>query len=193
MIGEMNRERLAFVVHVGDFKIARAECSDALFLQRREWFGLSHHPFFYTPGDNEWIDCGRAGSAPHEPLERLGKLRELFFAGDTTLGPARRWPRSARADRGYPENMRWLVEDVVFATLNVPGPDNNARMPEESKPRTAALLDWMREAFGIARSRKLPGVVLALQADLWTGNSALRGYPRRARATKRSATPGACW
>ena len=30
----------------------------------------------------------------------------------------------------------------------------------------------MRQAFGIARSRNLPAVVIALHADLWTGNAA---------------------
>ena len=53
---------LAFALHVGDFKWAGSECSDELFLQRREWFELSHHPFFFIPGDNEWSDCSRGSS-----------------------------------------------------------------------------------------------------------------------------------
>jgi hypothetical protein len=61
---------------------------------------------------------------------------------------------------------------VIFATLNIPGPDNNqARMPAESARRTAAVLDWMKQAFALAREQKSPGVVLATQADLWTGSS----------------------
>ena len=174
MIGEMNREPLAFSMHVGDFKLARAECSDEVFLQRREWFGLSHHAFVYMPGDNDWYDCGRALGAPRDPLERLAKLRELFFSGETTLGQ-RPLRVERQAGRGYPEHQRWTVEDVVFATLNVPGPDNNRRQPQESKPRTAALLDWMRETFSIARAARLPAVVIALHADLWTGNPAFAG------------------
>jgi hypothetical protein len=171
MIGEMNHQPLAFALHVGDFKDPRTECSDALFVQRREWFALSHHPFFYTPGDNEWIDCGRARWAPHEPLERLGKLRQLFFGQDSSLGQ-RTLPAERQNALGFPENMRWQVEDVLFFTLNIPGPDNNhAAMPDESKRRTAALLEWMRNAFGIARESRLPGIVLATQADLWTGSS----------------------
>jgi len=174
MIGEMNREALAFSMHLGDFKLAQTECSDEVFLQRREWFDLSHHAFIYLPGDNEWYDCRRALGASHDPLERLGKLRELFFSSDLTLGQ-RPLRVERQAERGYPEHQRWTVEDVVFATLNVPGPDNNRRQPQESKPRTAALLDWMRETFSIARSRKLPAVVIALHADLWTGNAAYAG------------------
>jgi hypothetical protein len=171
MIAEMNHEPLAFTLHVGDFKDARSECSDALFLQRREWFALSRHAFFYTPGDNEWVDCRRARWAPRDPLERLTKLRELFFTRDSSLGQ-RPLHADRQSARGYPENMRWFVEDVVFATLNIPGPDNHhSAMPEESGRRTRAVLDWMREAFGVARERRLAAVVLATQADLWTGNA----------------------
>ena len=172
MIAEMNRQPLAFVLHVGDFKDARSECSDALYLQRREWFQLSHHPFFYTPGDNEWTDCGRAYWAPHAPLERLARLRQLFFARDSSLGQ-RTLDAERQDNRGHPEHMRWQIEDIVFATLNIPGPDNNrARMADESRQRTAALIDWMRDTFRIARSRSLPGVVLATQANIWSGSSA---------------------
>ncbi|MGZ5091173.1 MAG: hypothetical protein ACXWCY_16220 [Burkholderiales bacterium] len=173
MMAEMNHQRLAFAVHVGDFKDSLTACSDELFKQRREWFGLSHHPFFYTPGDNEWTDCGRTAWGRREPLERLAKLRELFFSQDASIGQ-----RSMKADRqtarGYPEHMRWMVENVLFATLNVPGPDNHRKdMPEEASRRTPALLQWMREAFRIAGDRKLPALVLAMQGNLWTGN---RGY-----------------
>jgi hypothetical protein len=172
IIGEMNREKLAFAIHVGDFKDSRSECSDQLFRERRETFGLSHHPFFYTPGDNEWVDCRRARWAPRDPLERLAKLRELFFAGDSSLGQ-RPLPAQRQSARGYPENMRWIAEDVVCASFNIPGPDNHrSAMPAESKRRTAAVLDWMREAFRVAREREAPALVLATQADLFSGSSA---------------------
>jgi hypothetical protein len=75
-----------------------------------------------------------------------------------------------QSTRGFPEHLRWTVQDVVFATFNVPGPDNNARAPQESRPRTAALLEWMREAFRAGRERKAPALVLALQGNLWSGN-----------------------
>src|SRR5262249_48130178 len=69
LIAEMNREALAFVIHVGDFKAAITVCSDALYLQRREWFQLSRHPFVFVPGDNEWTDCRRSLGAGYDPLE----------------------------------------------------------------------------------------------------------------------------
>ena len=36
-------------------------------------------PLVYTPGDNEWTDCHRANNGSYNPLERLGKVRQLFF------------------------------------------------------------------------------------------------------------------
>src|SRR5262245_13443688 len=86
MIAEMNHEKLAFVIHVGDFKAALAHCSDGLFLQRKEWFELIHHALVYVPGDNEWTDCNRAWGSGYRPLERLQKLRELFFNAASSLG-----------------------------------------------------------------------------------------------------------
>jgi hypothetical protein len=171
LIAEMNHQRLAFVMHVGDFKSSQMECSDQLFLQRREWFGLSHHPFVYIPGDNEWVDCQRAYWAPRDPLERLGKLRELFFARDTALGQ-RPLALARQLSRGYTEHLRWIYEDIVFATLNIPGPNNNAGAPQESQSRTAAAIEWLREAFGVARKKKLAGVVIGVQANLFTGQRA---------------------
>ena len=70
MVAELNREPLAFVVHVGDFKSGSSECSDHVFQQRREWFDLSHHPWIYTPGDNEWIDCWRGWGRTYESRSR---------------------------------------------------------------------------------------------------------------------------
>jgi hypothetical protein len=71
--------------------------------------------------------------------------------------------------------MRWRVDDVIFATLNIPGPDNNRAVPQESEPRTAAVIEWIADAFRIAREHKLPAVVLATQANIWSGSS---GYTR---------------
>ncbi|HET7160609.1 MAG TPA: hypothetical protein VFI62_16540, partial [Burkholderiales bacterium] len=169
MIAEMNRQRLAFALHVGDFKDSRSECSDETFVQRREWFQLSHHPIFYTPGDNDWVDCTRTHWKPREPLERLAKLRTLFFTRDSSLGQ-RTIAAERQSTRGYPEHMRWRVEDTLFATLNIPGPNNNrTALPVEARQRTPALIEWMRVTFSIARERKLPAVVLAMQANIFTG------------------------
>ena len=166
LIAEMNRENLAFVVHVGDFKSASARCSDEVFLQRREWFEFFRHPFVFVPGDNEWVDCRRFPAGSYDPLERLGKLRELFFKGEESLGQRR--IKLERQMPDYPEHARWRHDNVLFVTLNVPGPDNNARlMPEEFRRRSAAVGAWLERSFGLARGNGLRAVVVLMQANPW--------------------------
>ena len=170
LVAEMNREPLAFVVHVGDFKAAWAECTDELFLQRRAWFDLYHHPFVFVPGDNDWVDCRRYSGGGYDPLERLRKLRALFFRGGESLGQRR--IALSRQLPNYPEHARWRHGNVVFVTLNVPGGRNNARlMPEEFRQRSAAVGDWLTQSFGVARAEGAGAVVILMQANPWASPS----------------------
>jgi len=175
VIAAMNREPLAFVIHVGDFKSGWSPCTDALFHQRHEWFALSHHPLIYTPGDNEWTDCWRAigtSGAVGDPVNRLEQLRRLFIADGQSLG--QRKIALARQGAEYPEHARWLHGGVLFATLNVPGGDNNARLPNESTARSSRVEAWVVETFRTARVQSLNAVVLAMQANPWTFSGNVR-------------------
>ena len=172
LIQEMNRERLAFVVHDGDFKSGSTLCDDATFNDRLQIFQTSAHPFVYVPGDNEWTDCHRASNGGYDPLERLSKLREIFFAGDRSLG--RRTLKLARQSDVpryalFRENLRWAYGDVVFVGLNVPGSNNNLgrtpAMDAEYRDRNAANLVWMQEAFDFARQQGAKGIMLVIQAN----------------------------
>jgi len=178
-VAEMNRERLAFVVHVGDFKSASSACTDELFLERRQWFGLSRQPFVLVPGDNEWIDCGRAWGDARDPLERLQKLRTLFFVPGAHAAPANldivRQSDLTMSRHAFPEHWRWQLHNVLFMTLNAPGPTNNLRNPEEHVRRSAALTDWVNRSFELARGRGNGALVIFMHADPW--NAA--GRPRR--------------
>lgn len=166
LIAEMNREDLAFVVHVGDFKNSREACTDELFAVRRQWFDLSRHPFLYTPGDNDWTDCRRAIFDPRDPRERLGKLREIFTRGGESLG--QRTVPLERQSADYPEHARWRHGRVLFAALNVPGGANHARQdPAEFKARNAAALQWLRQSFAAAREDAAPAIVIFLHANPW--------------------------
>lgn len=165
LIADINRQPLAFVVHVGDFKAATTRCSDEVFLQRRDWFNYFHHPLVFVPGDNEWTDCRRFLAGRYNPLERLARLRALFFADEHSLGQVR---LVLERQPGYPEHSRWLHESVLFATLNAPGPYNNARaMPEEFSKRGAAQRAWIEQAFEKARAGGLGAVVILMQANPW--------------------------
>jgi len=181
MIAEMNRETLAFAVHVGDFKSGHSVCSDDVYRQRREWFDLSRHPFVFVPGDNEWSDCWRRLAGGYDTKERLRRLREIFFAEPTTLGQQRlALTRQSDVDakHPYPEHARWVHEGVMFVTLNVPGSYNNfARDRAEFKVRDAAVRAWITQSFRVARASRLGAVVLIMQANPWAVTGPLRhGY-----------------
>jgi hypothetical protein len=171
LLAVISQEDLAFVVHVGDFKAARAPCSDELFRERRKWFDGVRHPFIFVPGDNEWMDCGGIQAGGYVPLERLAKLRELFSRGEESLGQRR--IRLERQSTEYPEHARWRHEDMLFVTLNVPGDANNARhMPDEFRSRSAVVARWLEQSFGLARRERLRAVVLFMQANPWAAPTA---------------------
>ena len=175
MLAAMGRENLAFAIHVGDIKSGSTVCSDEVFLDIRSVFQAAPLPLVYVPGDNEWTDCHRGNNGGYDPLERLARLRELFFAGDATLG-ARSFPleRQSRdpAYTAYRENVRWEQGGALFVGLNVPGSNNNyhgARTSggpvAEFTERSAANRAWLAQSFALARSRKLAGILIAIQAD----------------------------
>ena len=179
---EMNAAELAFVVHNGDFWYdgqAWTEqlggfppCGDDTFEHRLGLAQSSRHPFIFVPGDNEWADCHRAKPRAYDPLERLTKLRQMFFQGDQSLG--RRTMRLTRQSEDaryakFRENVRWMYGDVLFVTLHVIGSNNNlgrtAEMDAEYAERTAANLAWMRQAFDLATRSGSRAVMLIAQAN----------------------------
>lgn len=171
LINEINQKKLAFVVHDGDFKSGSTLCDDKTFYQRKQLFQTFRAPFIFIPGDNEWTDCHRANNGSYNPLERLAKLRGIFFQGSESLGQRtlRLVRQSEQAQYSkFRENVRWIYGDVMFIGLNIPGSNNNfGRTPEadaEYVERNAANLAWMREGFNIARNRSR-GIMLVIQAN----------------------------
>lgn len=182
VIKEINAAELAFVVHDGDFwwdgqawteqAGGLPPCGDDTFQDRLGLAQSSRHPFIFVPGDNEWTDCHRAKPRSYDPLERLTKLRQMFFQGDQSLG--RRTLRLTRQSEEaqyakFRENVRWTHGDVVFVTLHVVGSNNNlGRTPDmdaESRERTAANLAWMSQAFDLAMRNGSKAIMLIAQAD----------------------------
>lgn len=179
LIEEINTDpKIRFVMHAGDIKSGSERCTDALFADRFAYFQRFDDPFIMTPGDNEWTDCHRVNNGAFQPLERLAKLRELFYpVQGQTLGrnPAQ---VGSQGDLGYPENMSWVHRGVVFATLHVVGSNNGLAAFDPAAPvqrgaaddaevtdRSAATLEWMHRAFDLADSRNAPGLFLMMQAN----------------------------
>jgi hypothetical protein len=148
LIDEINADKPAFVVHVGDIGSRALACSDGWLLQRKIQFARIRHPFALLPGDNEWTDC-------LNPLERLRRWRETFCYGETIFN-------LVRQPGEYCEHIRWAAGGRVFVALNVPGSNNNVRHPEHA-PRMAAALAWLDEAAAAAERRN--GLVILMQAN----------------------------
>lgn len=169
----LNRSNFAFVVHVRDFKAGPAPpCDDGLFKRRKEQFDASRHPFVYTPGGNDWLDCYRPKAGGYDPVERLAKLREIFFQGNQSLGQRKLTVKRQSDNPQYSkfrENARWSYGDVLFVTLHLVGDNNNlGRAPEadaEYRERNAANLVWLKETFDVAKREGSRAVGIFMQAN----------------------------
>jgi len=204
MLDAINKESLAFVVHVGDFEAdprpyARnpdrisMPCTDDSFRRVLASFQRSANPFILTPGDNDWTDCHLLKAHKVDPLERLVKLREMFFPDGSSLGRKTMSVQSQAKDAGFGkfrENLTWTINGVVFATFHTVGSnDNFGRIPEmdtEHVERTAANIAWLKKAFAAAKASNAPGLVLMTQANVgfeshWTPSLKAR-YVRSAGA-----------
>jgi len=172
IMAEVNRSNLAFVVHVGDFRGPLIPpCDDALLKQRKEQFDAFRPPLIYTPGDNDWTDCLDVKAGGYDPVERLAKLRGLFFQGNESLGQqkltVKRQSDNPRFSK-FRENARWTYGNVLFITLHMVGPSNRGRFPgagNEYRERNAANLAWLKEAFEVARREGNRAVGIFTQAN----------------------------
>ena len=160
----------AFMMHVGDFKAQSSPCSDHEFERIRDLFRAYPKPVVYTPGDNEWTDCHGVGA---DPVERLEKVRELFFKDRKTLRLdalnavyQSRNPKFAT----HVENYRFSKAGVRFIVAHVVGSGNNYRPDhppsiEEFNGRSRANLAFLQESFAEAIENDAPGVAVVIHAN----------------------------
>jgi hypothetical protein len=172
LVSRINQEPVNFTIHVGDIKSGSTLCSDDLFANVYSQFMAFEKPLIYTPGDNEWTDCHRKNNGPYDPIERLTKIRSLFFSSNQSLGRqtfSLEVQSAQAAYRMYSENRRWAIENMTFATIHMVGSNNNDQpeLPSSSefKLRNQANIAWMRETFASARKQGHKVIVLAMQAD----------------------------
>ncbi|HET7671651.1 MAG TPA: metallophosphoesterase [Burkholderiales bacterium] len=149
MIDDLNREKLDFVVHLGDIGSSRLACTQEWLDARKAQFGRIRHALVVVPGDNEWSDC-------REPRARLAAWRRAFCKA----------PLPVEVQPGeYCEHMRWEAAGFLFVTLHVVGSNNNLRRdPAEHETRMAAVHAWLDESAVHARLRGRTLVVM-MQAN----------------------------
>src|SRR3954470_11038750 len=89
--------KVDLVLHVGDIHSGKQFCTEAYDRSVAELWAAYKDPLIYTPGDNEWTDCHKAGEGGHlyldppantrpidyaagDPLDNLALIRSIFFA-----------------------------------------------------------------------------------------------------------------
>jgi len=166
---------LSWVLDVGD--IFWRPCTDQRYQRTLNEFNGLRHPVIYTPGDNEWTDCWERESGGFAPLDRLDRIRQIFFQNPTrSAGGASLSLVSQAGGERFPEfveNVRWVHEGIVFATVNIVGSANGmAPFPARTEAddiaarrRTEAAAAWVREAFAEAKTLNSSAVVLGFHAN----------------------------
>jgi hypothetical protein len=188
VLADLDRTPLAFVVHVGDLGSPRAgSCTEALWLRRLAQFQSSSNPLIYTPGDNEWTDCHAQQGVPGaDPLERLPRLRDLFFATEQSFG--RRAIALTRQSATpqfskYRENARWDLGGITFLTLHVVGSNNGRGRTSdgdaEFAERNSADLAWLRAGFEHAARNASRAVMIMQQANIFPAFPPFPGDPKQ--------------
>src|SRR5678815_5606639 len=131
----------------------------------------------FTPGDNDWTDCDRPNNGGFNSLERLDHERLVLFSEPYSFG-RHRLRQAVQTDPiclgvsgmvPCVENRRWTYRGVTYATLNVQGSCNNlcdtAPDPAEYAARNAAVIQWLKETFAVAKAKRSAAVMLITQAD----------------------------
>lgn len=194
LFDQMNAQRVALIIHAGGIKGDTESCGDAVLSARLRVLDDSPAPLLYVPGETDWAECHKPVNGKFDAVERLNRLRELFFPVDTTLG-RRTLPLVRQSDqamfRSFRENVRLVEGNVMVVGLNLPGDNNHYRSEGgrngEFEDRREANKQWLARAFSVATQRDLPGILVVTHADPLFGNgwekrgkpSLLDGFLRR--------------
>ncbi|MES2902246.1 MAG: hypothetical protein V4723_21135 [Pseudomonadota bacterium] len=161
---------LEFVVATG-IKEGAEPCTDAVYSKRRKLLDGARRPLIVIPAASDWSECRNGGR--RAGLERLNRLRELLYEEAESLGERKmglsRLSMSSQF-RSYAENAYWVVDSVMYATVNIPA-DNNLYRPEagrnsEFEDRSVANRYWIKRLFALARGKKLDALVLFSEGDV---------------------------
>ena len=141
----LNKEELAFVVHVGDQQndpsgtdiglsstpSTPIALTAAQFIPKRHILWQIRHPFIITPGDNDWADTIREpdgpliGQAPFppnpDPIATLESFRDVYYRQGTNVKFPFKMVSQSKEQPQYSEfieNKRWIYQGIVFLTLH---------------------------------------------------------------------------
>ncbi|MEB0135176.1 hypothetical protein QN362_07515 [Actimicrobium sp. CCC2.4] len=170
-IADTDDDNLAFVV-VNGIKAADAACSDAVYLERKILLDSAKNGVILSMAGSDWTAC-RNTAGQSIAMERLTRLRDLFFTGEFSFG-ASRIPLLRQSGtpkfRSYAENAHWEVGTIQFATINLPADNNHflaaAGRNSEFEDRQIANHAWLQRLIANATHRKLAALVLFCDGNL---------------------------
>jgi hypothetical protein len=162
LIKGINSMELSSVVHIGDS--FSGKCSNKQYKESFEIFNKIRHKFVFTPGDNDWSDCGFKHAGSFDPLERLSELRKHILGIPIELIERQSY---------FPENVIWMERNIVFLTLHLVGRENFTKFfpgraikhDKFNKKREDANVKWLENAFEKAKSLSSKTVVIFFHAD----------------------------
>ena len=162
---ESDADNLGFVV-VNGIKSADEPCSDALYDARLAALSRAKNGVVLSLAGSDWADCKRSNGRP-AAVERLTRVRDVYFQDELSFGGTR-LPLSRQSTstkfRSYAENTRWDMGNIVFATVNLPAPNNHyltdAGRNGEFEDRMIANRYWLQRTFTHAAREKRAGIVL---------------------------------
>jgi hypothetical protein len=165
LVNDTDADNLAFVV-VNGIKSEQEPCSDDIYLKRKALFDHAQNGMIVSVAAADWSSC-RNMSDRSAAVERLNRIRDLYFADEFSLGaskiPLIRQSLSPKF-RSFSENARWEINGVLFATLNLPSNNNNYRVAagrnNEFEDRLIANEEWLQRIALYASNKKLKGIVL---------------------------------
>lgn len=155
----------AFIV-VNGIRSTREPCTDRLFRQRTALLESSVAPVILSLAGDDWITCRDKQNRP-APTAWLNLLRDQVY-GDISWSGGKHIPlrrqSAITAFRNYSENTRWTIENLLFATLNVPANNNHyvasAGANSEFEDRQIANRDWLRRLATQAHRERRSAIVL---------------------------------
>ena len=181
-IAETDGDNLGFVV-VNGMKSASEPCSDTLYEQRLTLLSKAKNGVVLSLAGTDWADCKREHGRS-AAMERLTRVRDVYFQDEMSFGDTRLLlmrQSTTTKFRSYAENARWEMGNIVFATINLPAPNNHyltdAGRNGEFEDRLIANRYWLERVFTFAVRQKRPGIVLFCDGDpaLHSGRTAARG------------------
>ncbi len=176
---------LSFVVANG-IKATREACSDQLYQQRKSVLDEIDSSVILNLAAQDWSEClSQDGSS--NAIERLSRLRELFFSDEFSLGTRRLELSRLSLNpkfRNFPENARWEINGVLYATIHLPANNNRylaaAGRNSEFEDRQVANREWLKKLFALANLRKEKALVLFADGNLMGAGFAQSGKLRSA-------------